>query len=397
MNNIMSIDNERIGRIKELLKGNKIDTLICQLPENIVFLTGFWPLTGTSWVVFTAEGQSKLIVPACEALEAEKYGQKDFLTYEWAHLKAGDPSTQIANLLKKICHELKNKNSVIGIEENFAGVAPPLNTGEPSVPCKSSKELIVNTLPKANIVDATKIINELRITKTKDEIEKFRIANEIAGFGLAAFKEYAKEGISEIELACKVNSAIAINGCGYKDTISARGFAQISSGQGTERAWRPCVITSGRKLKNGDIVILELGAVADGFWADNTRVVVIGGASDKQKEIYNMLLEAQLAAIEKIKPDVKMGDVDKAARDVINDAGYGEYFIHITGHGVGWRYHEFPPLLAPENDTLLEEGMITSVEPGVYIPGFGGMRIEDNVAIGKNGADILTTFSKRLD
>jgi Xaa-Pro aminopeptidase len=379
------------------LKEQKIDGLICLLPENVVFLTGFWPLTGTSWVVFTADGDSQLVVPACEAIEAGKYGQKNFLTYEWAHLKAGDPSKQIENLLKSICRELKINNGSIGIEENFANIAPSLNIGESCVPCKSSKDMISSALSKANIVDATDIINNLRVVKTRDEIKKLRIANEIAGFGLAAFKEFAKEGISEIELACKVNSAIAINGCGYKGVLSARGFAQISSAQETERAWRLCEITTNRKLENGDIVILELGAVADGFWADNTRLVVVGGTNKKQKEIYNILLEAQSKAINAIKPGMKMGDIDKAARDVINSAGYGDYFIHITGHGIGWRYHEFPPLLAPGNNTILEEGMVTSVEPGVYIPGFGGMRIEDIVSVGQNGPDVLSTFNKELD
>ena len=91
-----------------------------------------------------------------------------------------------------------------------------------------------------------------------------------------------------------------------------------------------------------------------------------------------------------------MSDIDKAARDIISEAGYAEYFIHITGHGIGWRYHEFPPLLAPGNDVLLEEGMVTSVEPGIYMPGFGGMRIEDNVAVGRNSADLLSTFNRDL-
>ena len=92
-----------------------------------------------------------------------------------------------------------------------------------------------------------------------------------------------------------------------------------------------------------------------------------------------------------------MSDVDKAARDIIDKRGYGEYFIHITGHGIGWRYHEFPPLLAPGNDMLLEEGMVTSVEPGIYIPGFGGLRVEDNVAVSKNGIDELSTYDKELN
>ncbi len=212
----------------------------------------------------------------------------------------------------------------------------------------------------------------------------------------AVFKENIREGISEIELAAKVNAAIAVNGSDYKGIRSARGFAQISSGKETARGWRPCEITTNRKLQKGDIVLLELGAVADGFWADNTRLAVVGQPNDKQREIHKLILTAQQAAIDTIKPGIKMSDADKAARDIINNAGYGEYFIHITGHGIGWRYHEFPPLLHPENDSLFEEGMVTSVEPGIYIPDFGGMRIEDIVAVAKDSANLLSTYSREL-
>jgi len=156
------------------------------------------------------------------------------------------------------------------------------------------------------------------------------------------------------------------------------------------------VITGNRMLEKGDIVLLELAVVSDGYWADNTRCTVAGRPDSKQKKIYEMVLRAQKAAVEAIKPGVAMAEIDKAARDIIDGFGYGKYFIHITGHGVGWRYHEFPPLLAPGNNTILEEGMLTSVEPGVYIPGFGGLRVEDNVAVGGDGPDNLTTFNRDL-
>ena len=142
--------------------------------------------------------------------------------------------------------------------------------------------------------------------------------------------------------------------------------------------------------------MLELGTVADGLWADNTRTAVLGEPNHKQKIIYDLILKAHHAAIKSIKVGVKMSDVDKTARDIITNAGFAEYFIHVTGHGVGWRYHEPSPLLHPENDDLLEEGMVTSVEPGIYIPDFGGFRLEDNVAVSKKGADILTRDENKL-
>ena len=392
----MVVDAERIERNKKVMTDKGLDAFICRLPENVLFFSGWWPLTGTSWVIFTADGNCHLIVPECESQEAQDNGLTDLSSYEWAHIKAPEPLGQIQNEISKVANEFSFERSRIGIEESFEAVAPSLNVGEAAVPAILSRQMLKETLPGANFVDATGVINGLRVLKTLAEIEKLRIANEIAGFGLAAFKENANEGISEIELAAKVNAAVAVEGSGYKGVKSARGFAQVSSGEGTARGWRPCEITTNRKLQKGDIVLLELGVVADGFWADNTRLAVIGQPSDKQKEIHKLILTAQRAAIDTIKPGTKMSDADKAARDIINNAGYGEYFIHITGHGIGWRYHEFPPLLHPENDSLLQEGMVTSVEPGVYIPNFGGMRIEDIVAVAKSSADLLSTYSREL-
>lgn len=392
----MAIDEQRISRIKEALGEKGLDALVCRLSENVVFLSGWWPLTGTSWVIFTKDGSSRLVVPACEAAEAKADGITDMSTYEWAHLKAPDPAGQTQAEISKAAKTFGVETGTIGIEESFEAVAPSLNIGESAVPTAVSKQMLQKALPKARLVDATEVINSLRVCKTKAEIEKLRIANEIAEFGLDAFKEYAKRGALEIELAVVVNAAVAAGGSEYKGNKSARGFAQVSSAEGTERAWRPCEITTSRKLKKGDIVMLELAVVADGFWADNTRALVVGGPNAKQQEIYNLILKAQKAAIDCIKAGVRMSDVDKSAREIINQGGYGEYFIHITGHGIGWRYHEFPPLLHPDNDDLLEEGMVTSVEPGLYIPGFGGLRIEDNVAVTKEGADILSTFSRDL-
>lgn len=392
----MAVDAERIERNKKVMTDKSLDVFICRLPENVLFFSGWWPLTGTSWAIFTTDGNCHLIVPECESQEAQDNGITDLSSYEWAHIKAPEPLGQIQNEISKIANKFGFEKSRIGIEEGFEAVAPSLNVGESVVPAVMSKQMLKEALPSADLVDATEVINGLRVLKTSAEIEKLRIANEIAGFGLAVFKENIREGISEIELAAKVNAAIAVNGSDYKGIRSARGFAQISSGKETARGWRPCEITTNRKLQKGDIVLLELGAVADGFWADNTRLAVVGQPNDKQKEIHKLILAAQQAALDTIKPGIKMGTVDKVARDIICDAGYGDYFIHITGHGIGWRYHEFPPLLAPGNETALKEGMVTSVEPGIYMPGFGGMRIEDIVAVNKDGVDILSKFNRKL-
>lgn len=393
----MLIDSERRRRVNEALKRCNFDALICKLPENVVFLSGWWPLSGTSWVIYTSRGTCHLIIPACELTEAEEDGITDFSAYEWAHLNAPNFEMQIVDIVRTKSKEYGINEGVIGIEESYDSIAVPLNVAEPVVFCASTIKILKEAMPRASFVDATHVINELRVRKTSAEIEKLRIANEIADFGYDAFKEIVKPGVSEIEIAAAVNSAVMIKGCDYKGVKSARGFAQVSSADNTCRGWRPCEITSGRRLTKGDIVLLELAVVADGYWADNTRVRIAGVANNRQKEIYSLIKRAQQAAIDSVKPGVMMCEVDKAARDIINDAGYGMYFIHVTGHGIGWKYHEFPPLLHPQNQDKLEIGMVTSIEPGVYIPGFGGIRIEDNVVVTTEGVAVLGNYCRELE
>jgi Xaa-Pro aminopeptidase len=140
--------------------------------------------------------------------------------------------------------------------------------------------------------------------------------------------------------------------------------------------------------------MIELAVVADGYWSDLTRVVIAGEPTKKQREVYTVVLEAQKAAIEKMRPGVIFSEVDNAARQVIERAGYGQHFVHITGHGIGFRYHEFIPLLAPQAKGKLAAGMASSVEPGIYIPDWGGIRIEDNIVVTEDEPEYLSTFDR---
>ena len=137
--------------------------------------------------------------------------------------------------------------------------------------------------------------------------------------------------------------------------------------------------------------MVEMAVVVDGYWSDLTYMAVAGEPSDRQREVHNQVLEAQQAAARAVKAGVPASAPDQAARKILEDAGLGPYFVHNTGHGVGFRYHEFIPFLTPGVESPLEAGMVTSVEPGVYIPGFGGIRIEDNVVVGEDGPIFLST------
>jgi Xaa-Pro dipeptidase len=149
------------------------------------------------------------------------------------------------------------------------------------------------------------------------------------------------------------------------------------------------------KIQKGDFVLFDLGVIVDGYCSDITRTVAYGDINDKQKEIYDTVLRAQLAAIEASKPGVISANVDLTARKIISDAGYGEYFPHRLGHGLGIGVHEYPSL-TETNELPLEAGMVYTIEPGIYVPNVAGVRIEDDILVTKNGVEILTKFPKEL-
>ncbi|MOA18746.1 putative peptidase [compost metagenome] len=162
-----------------------------------------------------------------------------------------------------------------------------------------------------------------------------------------------------------------------------------------EKTALPHGVPGTRILRHGDLVMFDIGVYADGYASDITRTFALGELTKEQVNIYNTVLEANKAAIRAINPGVTFASIDKAARDVIEEAGYGSYFIHRLGHGLGIDVHEFPSVHG-KNDTLLSEGNVFTVEPGIYVPGVGGVRIEDDCLVTADGVEVLTSYPKEL-
>ena len=390
------MDTERIIRIKDQMQKENLDVLICRLPENVVFLSGYWPLCGFSFLIFPREGEPTCIVPHCEKKEAkDELWNADCIPFLFGVLDAGNPYEDIAKFLKTVKNGKSWKR--IGYEGNFESVAPPWNAAEPAIPAKATCNLLRCVFGEKNLVDATDLLNSQRLYKTTCEIEKFRRVNEISRFGLKMFYEKVASGISGVELVAQVEYAIMTQGTGYKGAKRVRAFAQVSTGASeTAIGFRPMVISTTRKLAEGDLALLELAIVVDGFWCDRTRVRAAGKPTQKQTEIFEIVKSAQEAAIAKIKSGVSAGEVDEAARSIIRDAGFEKEFLHVTGHGLGFRYHESLPLICPGSNFVLQAGMLHTVEPGIYLPEMGGIRLEDNVVVTANGREILGTFDKEL-
>lgn len=238
------------------------------------------------------------------------------------------------------------------------------------------------------LVTASRLMAALRQVKDPTEIAKVRAANDLAEGVLADLLPELKVGIAEREFAARMEFEFKRRGA------SAVSFSPIVL-FGT-RSSLPHGVPSAKTLEVGDIVLLDFGCIVDSYCSDLTRTFVFGTIPGAWFEtIYGVTLRAQLAALDAIQPGVRCADVDRIARDIIAEAGYGDYFGHGLGHGVGLEIHE-APRLNRLSEAVLEPGMVVTVEPGIYLPGQGGVRIEDIVAVTESGCDVLSKTPKEL-
>jgi len=236
-------------------------------------------------------------------------------------------------------------------------------------------------------------IAEMRSIKDEQEIELLIESGKLVSLALSESLRNARAGVSEIELDQFGNKALFEEAATrYPD--SSLDYLVISP-SGLVRTVMPHLFSNTRKLQGKDIVIHSRQVGLNGYRAECERTFFIGKPNDKQTEVFNVVVNAQRAAIEKVQPGIKAKDVDMAARKIIQEAGYGEYCVHRTGHGLGLDLHE-EPYLRFDSDLILKEGMVFSIEPGIYIPNVAGFRHSDTVLITENGAKVITDYPREL-
>ncbi|ALS28422.1 Xaa-Pro dipeptidase [Paenibacillus sp. 32O-W] len=237
------------------------------------------------------------------------------------------------------------------------------------------------------LTPADGIVESLRMVKDETELAVIRKAAKLADDTFAYILGLLKPGMTEKDIALEMEVYMRSHGATSSsfDTIVASG----------ERSAMPHGVASDRVIRGDEFVKLDFGALLDGYCSDLTRTVVLGKPTQRHRDIYNIVLEAQLTALDGIRPGMTGKEADALARDVIARYGYGDCFGHSLGHGFGMEIHEAPGLSA-RSDTILIPGMTVTVEPGIYIPGFGGVRIEDDIVITDNGIKILTSSPKEF-
>lgn len=231
------------------------------------------------------------------------------------------------------------------------------------------------------------VIEKIRSIKSKAQVEKIIKAQRIAEAAFEHILTFIKEGVTEKEVALELDYYMLSHG--------AEGLSFETIAVSGKNSSKPHGVPSDKKIEKGDFVTMDFGAVVEGYHSDMTRTVAVGFVTDEQKNVYETVLKAQAAAQTAASSGVCCADVDKAARDVIENAGYGEYFNHSTGHGVGVEIHEYPRL-SKLCKTALSVGNVVTDEPGIYIPEKFGVRIEDMLLITENGCENLTRAPKEL-
>ncbi len=236
-------------------------------------------------------------------------------------------------------------------------------------------------------VSMGKRLLDLRANKDSNEIALMRDAIGRSQDALDNLLDWVQPGYTEKEIARKLDELLLMHGC--------TNYAFPALIQTGPNSAMPHGSVSDRALQEGEFLLIDFGGKFGDYPADITRTFIIGTPTDEQKKIYDTVLAANRAAIKAAKPGVSCDAVDKAARDVIEAAGYGQYFFHRLGHGLGLEVHELPQMAAG-NQSVLEPGMVFTVEPGIYVAGVGGVRIEDNVVVTETGVEVLTTFRRDL-
>lgn len=320
----------------------------------MLYVSGF---NGAAAILVTREGGDFLYVYS--------------VNYEQAKAESKDFQIELIGRDERLLSKIAQKAQSLGIK----------NLAFDVLGLEGYREIVKTLRDKVKLKMGDKMLWELRKVKDEDELMLMRRAAELTMEGMEAAYAAIKPGVKEYEVAAEIEYAMRRRGAwGIAfDTIVASG----------PRSAYPHGGCSEREIRDGDLVIVDIGAAYKYYRSDMTRTLVAGASTKKQQELYELVKRAQENAIVNVKPGVEAKLVDMVARNVISEAGYGEFFVHGLGHGIGLEVHE-PPTLSPQSRDVLHQGNVVTIEPGIYIVGFGGVRIEDTILVYINGCEKFT-------
>jgi len=373
-----------VRRVQQVLRRARdagVEALLVLAPANTYYVSGFRAITYSRPVLVVVWDEPALIVPALEEAHARARAVIGTLrTYSDLALGGltGKSTFQLAiDRAVEVMRELGLRGRRVGFEaggctvEGHAYLADAW--GEPLVPVSG-------------------LVERLRMVKDEEELRLIRIGAELAEHGMRVEVDASVAGATEVEIMARGNAAMLERAARRHPELHITAGSRPVSG---EKSVLPHSIPSGRQLRHGDVVIHGTGCVVEGYSSEDERTIVVGEPTPQQARLFEVMVRAQQAAVDAIRPGVRCREVDRAARRVIEEAGFGPQFTHRTGHGIGIDVHE-APYFSASDETVLRPGMVMSVEPGIYVDGVGGFRHSDTIIVTDDGCEVLTTFPRTL-
>jgi len=377
----------RAQQIRTFLQQNHLKAWIAWRPDELLMLSGHFPFWGASLMICFADAEPILFVPQLEPRDHIPAGLR-VREYPWGDLKCGDPYSVLVSAVGNELIKAGIAAKRVGMNPSASRISLPIQAGE-QIPFPEGFSGQLSALTASPNAKSQKAFADLYLRKTAEEVDAIRQANRVANVGLEAFFENLQPGTTEAEVAAAVESAIYCQ-IGRDGIFHSRGWAMVQSGPNSACAGR-FNRSTGRRLENGDLVLIELATCVNGYWSDLTRTAPVDSPKPEAREILDIATEAQQAAVDGVRPGVSAGQIDALARDKIAASGLGSFFTHHTGHHVGFRYHDPGFLILPEESSKLEPGMVITIEPGVYVPErAAGARIEDDVLLTESGHEVLS-------
>ena len=381
------IDKPKLERVRELMKQQALDTLVVRAPDNILYLTNYWCMKGYDIAIFPREGEPTLIALEPQLADAQRNSwTRDIRLFKGYH--ESDPRPPNARSLDVALQVLKERGLTdkVAIELTNNSQAADRMVGEPSVYTQPYFDSFRSVC--GQVVDAMPLLVEARAIKTPQEIERMRLANELAALAMEHTREHMRPGMKESEVGAMFEGFVHGVGVGYKGKVEmARAFTLVWSGPGIATF----TATGDRPIQEHEPTLFEIWVCVDGYWNDLTKNLCPGTLSKKYEQLLELLLKVFNEASGFARDGASFPELDRLVRRRIAEGGYPGQPSHPIAHGVGARAHE-PPYAHQAGSGTIRKGMVLAIEPGIYWPGGGGLRLEDNFWITGNGNEKLCSF-----
>jgi Xaa-Pro aminopeptidase len=373
-------DEAKLERVRALMDEEGLDALVVRAPDNVLYLTNFWGMKGYDAAVFPREGEPALITIEASEADAAEMAWTDQVTLIRGY-DPGDARPVIARTLDA-AQAAARAYERVGLELSLGTQASDRMVGEPTTFTRGW----FDAFPDA--VDGSPLLARARSVKTEQEVERIRLANEIAAAAMEHVAAELRPGMKESEAAALWLGFVHGEGTGWKEKVElALGFSLVWSGPGI----RTFTATGHRPVQEHEPTLFEIWVCADGYWCDHTKNVCPGELEARYDELLESLLAIYGRALEHCRPGASLAELDVLIRDGMTAAGYPGQPTHPIAHGVGARAHE-PPYAHQTGGGTIEESMVLAIEPGAYWEGGGGLRIEDNFLITADGPEKLSSY-----